>query len=207
MTKIDFKKELRQLYDSSTKDVSLVDVPPLNYLMVDGQGNPNTSQAYQEAIEALYAASYALKFKLKPSGLDYSVMPLEGLWWAEDMTQFSLDNKDIWQWTAMIMQPQPVTAELVTETLPEVEQKKKLPALARLRFESFHEGLSVQVMHLGPYAAEQPTIERLHLFISENGFEFNGKHHEIYLSDPRRSAPERLKTIIRQPVRQLLVGL
>jgi hypothetical protein len=209
MAKIDFKKELKHLYNASTKEVELVDVPPLNYLMIDGEGNPNTAQAYQDAVETLYMVSYGLKFMVKKSkaAIDYGVMPLEGLWWVDDMAQFSLDNRDIWKWTAMIMQPQVVTPELVAAALAEAEQKKQPPALTRLRFESFHEGLSAQIMHLGPYAAEAPTIEKLHRFIEEQGFELHGKHHEIYLSDPRRSAPEKLKTIIRQPIRPLLEGL
>ena len=130
-------------------------------------------------------------------------MPLEGLWWTDDMAQFSTENKGIWKWTAMIMQPEYVTKDLVTKAFEQVEKKKNPPALSKMRFESFHEGLSAQIMHIGPYSAEGPTIKKLHSFIKEKGYEFDGlvqKHHEIYLSDPRRTAPEKMKTVIRQPM-------
>lgn len=201
MAKIDLKKEWKHLYKPSKKAVSLVEVPPLNYLMIDGEGNPNTAQAYQDAIATLYPVAYALKFMLKEGGQDYVVMPLEGLWWTEDMSQFSLDDKDAWQWTAMILQPEPVTAAMVEEASRQAQQKKDLPALAKLRFAELTEGLSAQIMHIGPYAAEAPTIEKLHAFIAENHYQRRGKHHEIYLSDPRRAKPENIKTIIRQPIR------
>lgn len=202
MVKIDFKKELKHLYRSSAKEVALVDVPEMNFLMIDGRGDPNTAQEYQEALEALYAVSYALKFMVKKSeaAIDYVVMPLEGLWWTEDMTEFSMDDKDMWKWTAMIMQPEYVTRAFVDEALPEVEEKKNPPALSKTRFESYHEGLAVQIMHIGSYSEEAPTIEKLHAFAREKGHQLRGKHHEIYLSDPRRTAPDRLKTVIRQPV-------
>lgn len=203
MAKIDLKKELKHLYKPSAKEVVVVDVPEMNFLMIDGSGDPNTAQEYQDAIEALYAVSYALKFMVKKgeAAIDYVVMPLEGLWWTDDMSQFSADNKDIWKWTAMIMQPEYVTKDLVDEALKQVEKRKNPPALSKIRFESFHEGLGVQIMHIGPYAAEAPTIEKMHGFAKEEGYELRGKHHEIYLSDPRRSAPEKMKTAIRQPVR------
>lgn len=202
MVKIDFKKELKHLYGSSAKEVALVDVTEMNFLMIDGRGDPNTSQEYQEAIEALYAVSYALKFMVKKSeaAIDYVVMPLEGLWWTEDMTEFSMDDKDIWKWTAMIMQPEYVTRAFVDEALREVEEKKNPPALSKTRFESYHEGLAVQIMHIGPYSEEAPTIEKLHAFAQEKGYQLRGRHHETYLSDPRRTAPDRLKTVISQPV-------
>lgn len=203
MSKVDFKKEMKHLYRPSAREVSVVDVPPMNFLMVDGTGDPNLSQEYQQAMEVLFSLSYALKFRVKGSiGADYVVMPLEGLWWTDDPHQFNIDNKEIWRWTAMIMQPEYVTDELFEEVRAEVRKKKDLVALDEVRFEPYHEGLSVQIMHIGPYAAEEPTIARLHRFITENGYELNGKHHEIYLSDPRRTAPEKLKTVIRQPVRE-----
>ena len=202
MTKIDFKKELKHLYNPSEKKVEIVDARMMNFLMIDGSGDPNTAQEYKDAVEALFAVSYALKFMVKKErGVDYGVLPLEGLWWTEDMTQFSVENKDVWKWTSMIMQPEYVTEDLVSKALEQVEKKKNPPALPKIRFESFHEGLSAQIMHIGPYSAEGPTIERLHNFIKENGYKLKGKHHEIYLSDPRRSAPERMKTVIRQPMR------
>lgn len=202
MTKTDFKKELKHLYNPSAKEVVIVDVPKVNFLMIDGAGDPNTAQEFEDAVEALYAVSYALKFMIKrEKQIDYIVMPLEGLWWVDDMTQFSMENKDIWKWTQMIMQPEFVTIDLVEKALEQAEKKKNPPALSKIRFESLHEGLSAQIMHIGPYSAEGPTIEKLHNFIRENGYEPRGKHHEIYLSDPRKSAPEKMRTVIRQPMK------
>ncbi len=206
MLKIDWKKELKHLYRPSARALVAVDVPAMNFLMIDGAGDPNSAQEYQQAVEALYAVAYALKFMVKkgPAAVDYGVMPLEGLWWVDDMRQFSVDDKGAWQWTMMIMQPEHVTEALLEEALEQVRVKKDPAALARMRFESYHEGLSAQIMHVGPYAAEAPTIEKIHRFIAENGYQLRGKHHEIYLGDPRRTAPERLKTIIRQPMGDLL---
>lgn len=128
-------------------------------------------------------------------------MPLEGLWWVDDMTQFSTDNKDAWQWTMMIMQPQYVTWELFNEVLAQVEKKKGLSALSKMRFMSMHEGLSAQIMHIGPFSEEGPTVGKIHNFIKKNGHELRGRHHEIYLSDLRKEAPEKMKTVLRQPVK------
>jgi hypothetical protein len=188
------------LYKPSKKEFSLVDVPPMNFLMVDGHGNPNTVPEYPQAIEALYAMAYTIKFTLKPSGIDYGVPPLESLWWMEGTPGFNPAAKDNWDWTAMIMQPEWVTTSLVEQTRGEVMKKKDPPALPRLRFESYHEGLSVQILYIGPYADEGPTIARMHDHIADLGYHLHGKHHEIYLGDPRRSAPEKLRTIIRQPI-------
>jgi len=204
VTKIDLRKELKQLYNPPAKEVVLVEVPDMNFLMVDGSGDQNTAQEYQDALNALYNVSYTLKFLIKKEmSIDYPVMALKGLWWTNNMLEFSMDNKDIWQWTSMIMQPGCVTAELVTRVCEELKQKKDLPALSKLRFERFHEGVSAQIMHIGPYTAEKPTIEKLHAYMQAHGYEFNGKHHEIYLGDPRRAAPEKLKTVLRQPVKRV----
>ena len=204
MKKIDFKKELKHLYKPSAKEVAIIDVPEMNFLMIDGVGDPNTAQEYKDAVEALYAVSYALKFMIKKGekAIDYGVMPLEGFWWVDDMTQFSMNNKDIWKWTAMIMQPEYVTEDLFNKALEQVEKKKNPPALSKIRFGSFHEGLAAQIMHIGSYSEEGPTIKKLHNIIKENGCKLRDKHHEIYLSDPRRSAPEKMKTVIRQPIKQ-----
>lgn len=202
MKKIDFKRELKHLYNPSAKKVETVNVPVMRFLMIDGSGDPNIAQEYKDAVEALFAVSYALKFMVKRGkGVDYGVLPLEGLWWTDDMTQFNIENKETWKWTAMIMQPEYVTEDLVGKSFKQVEMKKNPPALSKLRIESFHEGLSAQIMHIGPYSNEGPTIERIHNFIKKNGYEMNGRHHEIYISDPRRSAPERMKTVIRQPMK------
>ncbi len=203
MVKVDLRQDLKHLYNPSARQVSVVDVPPINFLILDGAGDPNVSPDYQQAIEALFALSYALKFRVKKVvGVDYAVMPLEGLWWTDDPRQFSLNNKGLWKWTAMMMQPEYVTGDLFADVLDEVKEKKGLVALARVRFETFHEGLSAQIMHIGPYAAEEPTIARLHDFIRESGYEPRGRHHEIYLSDPRRTAPEKMRTVLRQPVQK-----
>ncbi|UCE14202.1 MAG: GyrI-like domain-containing protein [Candidatus Heimdallarchaeota archaeon] len=206
MSKIDLKKELKNYYSGvSAKEFSIVDVPPLNFLMIDGQGYPGTSQEYQDAMMTLYPLSYTLKFMMKKKGKDYVVMPLEGLWWAKDMMVFTeafMERKDEWLWTSMIMQPEFITQEMVDKAIEEVKKKKDPAALSKVRFEVYNEGLSVQILYFGSYADEGPTIERLHTFIHDQGYELRGKHHEIYLSDPRRTKPEKLKTIIRQPVKK-----
>jgi len=202
MAKINFKEELKHLYNPSAREIAAVKIPKMNFLMIDGKGNPNTAQEYKDAVEALFSVSYALKFQVKrEKGLDYGVLPLESLWWVDDMTEFTPAQKDKWKWTSMIMQPKSVKTESVNNTFEQVEKKKNLPALSKMRFESFLEGLSAQIMHIGPYSAEGPTIEKLHAFIKKKGYELRGRHHEIFLSDPRRSKPERLKTIIRQPMK------
>lgn len=200
-TKIDLKKEYKTLYQPSKKQVEQVDVPALNYLMIDGAGDPNHSPAYREAVEALFAVSYTAKFMIKKGELaiDYAVMPLEGLWWAEDMTTFSRNDKSQWQWTMMIMQPNWVDRAIVDQAIAQVKKKKNLAALSKIRFECFHEGRCAQIMHIGPFSEEGPTIQRVHAFI-EARTALSGKHHEIYLSDIRRADPSRWKTIIRQPM-------
>jgi len=201
MKKIDFKKDLKRLYQPATKEVVMVEVPSMNFLMIDGRGDPNTSKSYQEAVEALFSVSYAIKFKVKKTlAIDFGVMPLEGLWWADDMANFSVDDKSGWQWTMMIMQPEFVSTALVCDTIAEVKKKKKLPALDLLRIEPFAEGKSAQILHIGPFSAEGPTVDKVHAFIAVNG-KLSGKHHEIYLSDIRKADPAKWKTVIRQPLR------
>jgi hypothetical protein len=200
-SKIDYKSELKSLYAPSAKAFSLVDVPPMNFLMVDGAGNPNTSTHYNEAVNALYAVAYAIKFAVKKQlNRDYTVMPLEGLWWAEDMGSFLTREKDEWQWTMMVMQPEMVTPEIVQTCMEQVAQKKALPALPNVRFERYEEGKAAHILYTGSYDDETETIANLHRFIESNGYQLRGKHHEIYLNDPRRVSPEKLKTVIRQPV-------
>lgn len=204
-SKLDLKKEQKHLYSPSAKEVTLVEVPAMNFLMADGAGDPNTSPVFQEAVEVLYSLSYTLKFMVKKGqGIDYAVLPLEGLWWAEDMGAFAPEtmDKNRWLWTLMIRQPEYVNPELFDQAREQVIKKKPLPYLARVRWENFTEGLSAQILHVGPYATEHSTIEKIHAFMKDQGYNFNGRHHEIYLSDPRRTAPEKLKTIIRQPVKK-----
>jgi len=202
MEKVDLKKQLKEFYNASPKEVTVVDIPVMNFIMVDGQGSPNNSSEYIAAIEALFSVSYTLKFMIKKSRkIDYGVMPLEGLWWAEDMTKFSADRKDEWKWTAMIMQPRYVTSEDVKVAIEQIKKKKDLPAIAKLRFESFFEGKVAQIMYVGPYSGEGATIAKIHAFIQNSGYTLSGKHHEIYLNNPSRIAPEKLRTIIRQPMK------
>jgi len=203
MKKIDYKKELKHLYNPSSKTVEMVEVPEMNFLMIDGQGDPNTATAYSDAIEALYAVAYALKFMVKKGQLqiDYGVMPLEGLWWVDDMSQFDINEKSNWKWTVLIMQPEHVTHDLFALACEQVKKKKNLPALPTVRFEVFSEGQAAQTMHHGPFSEEGPTVERIHEFIRDNGYSRTGKHHEIYLNDMRKVAPERCRTVIRQPMK------
>lgn len=198
---IDLKKELKHLYQPSAKEVGQVQVPSMNFLMIDGEGDPNTSQSYAETVEALFAVSYTIKFMVKKGALaiDYGVMPLEGLWWADDMSSFSVSDKSKWKWTMMIMQPSFVTEEIIVNAIVEVKKKKDLPSLEKLYVEEFSEGLCSQILHIGPFSEEGPTIERVHQYIDTRG-KRTGKHHEIYLSDIRKADPAKWKTIIRQPM-------
>ena len=198
----DLKKELKPLYNPSAKEVSSVEVPAMNFLMIDGEGDPRDSETFAAATEALYSASYAVKFALKrsDSNLDYVVMPLEGLWWLADDAEYDPDApRDNWRWTLMIMQPERVSAALIEQSLAEVKKKKPSPAIEGLRCERYDEGRAAQLLHLGPYSAEWPNVMRVHEFIIQSGHKLHGKHHEIYLGDPRRTAPEKLRTVLRQP--------
>jgi hypothetical protein len=197
--KVDYKKELREFYNPPKKN-GFVDIPEMNYLMIDGKGNPNTSPDFQAAIEALFSVSYTTKFLSKKSGLDYVVMPLEALWYMDNMSEFGNSSKDEWQWTAMIMQPAHVSEALIQEAIEIVRKKKDIASLDKIRFQPYHEGLSVQILYVGPFDDEHPTIVKLHQHAAENGYAVTGKHHEIYLSDFRRVEPNKLKTIIRQPI-------
>jgi len=205
MAKLDLKKENKLLYYPKVDEVSVVKVPEMNFLMMDGKGDPNTSKEYQEAMESIFPVSYKVKFMSKnEKSQDYVVMPLEGLWWVDNMENFSIEDKTNWNWTVMIRQPDFITESMVKDAINEVKEKKDSPALDKLKFEKFKEGSAAQIMHIGPYFLEGPTVEKLHNYIHENGHEFEGcqpgeKHHEIYISDIRRTKPERLKTVIRQP--------
>jgi hypothetical protein len=199
---LDLTKTHKSLYAPSAKEPVMVTVPAFNYLMLDGKGNPNGNPQYQAVVEALYQFSYGLKFAIKKAGgVDYKVMPLEGLWWAADMAQFSMERKDEWLWTMLILQPDPVTTEWVEKIRGQLLAKKEAsPLVSQVGFETYHEGACVQIMHLGPYADEGPNIARMHAYAHEMGYRLRSKHHEIYLSDPRRAAPEKMRTVLRQPV-------
>ncbi len=200
--KLDFKKKLKQFYSVSAAGVVQVDLPPLRYLMIDGKGDPNTSVEYAHAVEALFTVSFTAKFAVKKGaeGTDYAVMPLEGLWWAEDLSAFVAGDKQNWNWTMMILQPSLATDAVINDAIAQVARKKKLPALAKLRLEEFSEGRCAQILHVGPFSEEGPTIVRLHEFIKARSG-LTGKHHEIYLSDIRRADSKRWKTILRQPMK------
>lgn len=204
MEKIDFKKSHKELYQAPTGDFALIDVPVLTFVKVDGQGDPNSSPAFKEAVEWLYAVSYGMKFAAKASlGRDYVVPPLEGLWWADDPESFIQRRKEEWRWTIMIMVPDFVGPDLF-DAATQKASKKLGPAPESLRLEPYAEGLSLQILHIGSYDDEGPTLCRLHQeVIPSQGFAFNGHHHEIYLSDARKTPPAKLKTILRQPVRPM----
>lgn len=202
MEKYDVKTAHKALYSPPKSDFVVVDVPPMQYFAVEGEGDPNTASAYVEAIEALYSTSYAVKFQSKKElGRDFVVAPLEGLWRADDMSAFTSRDKSAWQWTMMINQPEWITEEMMQQAVEKARAKNDNPVLAKLRLLTLTEGTVVQILHIGSYDDEAPTLARLHdEYIPNNGFVFNGDHHEIYLSDARRTAPEKLKTVLRQPV-------
>lgn len=214
MEKLDLKKDLKHLYAPSPKKIELLDIPGMKFILIDGAiepgQSPGTSPLFEENTGALYSAAYTLKFtaKLRPENpVDYPVMALEGLWWVEDGT-FDIQKPGNWKYTVMIMEPDFITAEMFTEALAQMRKKKgDQPAFSRLRLESFHEGLCVQTMHIGPYAAEPATVQKMQAFMLENKCQdlvgLGGKHHEIYLGDPRRADPSKLKTVLRHPVKKV----
>ncbi|MEU2385455.1 GyrI-like domain-containing protein [Streptomyces sp. NPDC012461] len=198
----DVKRALPACYAPRNTDWELVDIPELRFLAVDGRGDPNTAPAYREAVEALYPVAYTVKFaSRKELGRDFVVGPLEGLWWADSMDDFLARRKDNWQWTLLINLPDWVPDPLVDEARHAALTKKKRPAIESVRTETLHEGLSAQVLHIGSYDDETPALTRLHgEYLPAHGLRETGLHHEIYLSDPRRTRPDRLRTILRQPV-------
>jgi hypothetical protein len=202
--KVDFKKELKELYNPKAGVFSLVKVPKLQYLMVDGHGDPNKVVEYQEAVQALFSVSYTLKFKSKNElGKDYVVPPLEGLWWSDNFDDFRSRRKNKWSWTMMIMVPDWLGKKEFKEAVGTVRSKKQDIKVERLRLESLNEGLSVQIMHIGSYDDETPTLLKLHdEWLPEHGLKETLKHHEIYIGDPRKTPAAKLKTVLRQPVRK-----
>lgn len=200
--KIDLKKQHKAFF-APKKTPGIVEIPALPYLMIDGAGAPE-SEAFKDAVAALFSAAYTLKFLVKGSGrTDFAVAPFGARWWADDMSAFVAGRRDDWQWTVMIMQPDHVTAADLDATLAELSRKKKrVPTHDKLRLETLEEGTCVQVLHLGPYADEGPVIAGMHAYAEEQGYALTGKHHEVYLSDPRRTAPEKLKTVLRQQLKK-----
>lgn len=203
MTRYDVKRELRQCYDPTNTDWALVDVPAQQFLAVDGRGDPNTSADYARAVEALYAVAYTIKFSSKRVlGRDFVVGPLEGLWWSDRPEVFTTREKDAWNWRMLISQPDWVTEDLIEEAKQTALAKKRLPAIADVRRETLHEGTSAQLLHIGAYDDEGPALARLHHeYLPAHNLRMSGHHHEIYLNDPRRTEPAKLRTILRQPVR------
>ena len=199
-TTIDHTRTLRDLY-GAPREPTLVDVPELAFLMIDGHGDPNTAATYREAIDALYGVSFTMRFAVTAGGGPaYKVMPLESLWWSVDGVGPLAADRSAWSWTAMIMQPPPVTAAAIEAAKATAAARRPLPAVERMRWARLREGRAAQMMYVGPWRDEGPAIARLHAFIAARGLVPTGLHHEIYLGDPRRTAPERLRTIIRQPV-------
>jgi hypothetical protein len=206
MEKLDLKKLYKTLYSPSAKANTIIDVPPLNFIMVDGHGDPNTAPVYVEAIQTLYSLAYTLKFHCKTTlERDFTVMALEGLWWVPDMRDFSTSKKSDWDWTMMILQPDFITPALFEEAKRLAVAKGKAPLADIARLETYDEGTSVQIMYFGPYADEGPTIAKMHQYAKDQGYGLDGKHHEIYMSDARKVAPEKNKTIIRQPIKKVIV--
>ena len=204
MKKVDFKEELKHLYQPLEDELAIVNVPPMNFLMIDGLGDPNRSVEFKQSIEALYTVSYVIKYAVEKSKLeiDYGVMPLEGIWWCESDKHYRLEDAEKWLWTLMIMQPDYVHRDLVEAAIKEAEKQRNLPALPDMRFDSFFEGPAVQLLHRGLFYEEAATLEKVHTYIRENDLIFGGRHHEIYLSDIRRQEQDRWRTIIRQPVKK-----
>jgi hypothetical protein len=202
MANIDYKKVLSQLYKPSAKKVSELDVPPMNFLMIDGKGSP-ASQLYADSVAVLYSLSYGLRAISKAKGIVYTVMPLEGLWEEEGRTghEIGVRDKSNFVWTIMIMQPKHITEAMVSQVRESVRKTKNPSRLDDVRFESFHEGLSLQIMHIGSYDDEPETVQRILDKMKESDYTYNGKHHEIYLNDSRKVEALKLKTIIRYPIR------
>lgn len=205
MSPYDPKRELEQPYAPKNRVWELVDVPAQQFLAVDGVGNPNTAAEYASAVEALYAVAYTLKFACKRGeGRDFVVAPLEGLWWADDYEAFTIRAKDTWHWTMLISQPEWITKDMVENAKQAALAKKKLPRIADLRHHTLQEGRCAQVLHIGSYDDEAPLLAELHQhYLRANGLREAGLHHEIYLSDPRKTDSAKLKTVLRQPVSAL----
>ncbi|MET9778529.1 GyrI-like domain-containing protein [Streptomyces sp. NPDC006367] len=201
-TKYDVKRELKAYYAPKNTDWELVDVPELRYLAVDGHGDPNTSAAYRGAVEALYSVAYTVKFASKGElGRDFVVGPLEGLWWADDWDDFLARRKDDWHWRMLINVPGWITDGMIEDARRAALARKGFPAIADVRAQTLREGTSAQVLHIGSYDDETPVLTRLHReYLPANNLRETGLHHEIYLSDPRRTDPARLRTVLRQPV-------
>lgn len=205
MNKLDFKQINKPFYTPKAGRPEILSIPNMQFASISGEGDPNTSSSFQDAIKALYSLVYGLKFSRKKAGLepDFTIGALEGLWWTKSGKQYDVGAKGDWQWTLMIWLPEFITASEFTQFVAKLSVSKPNPMLASARLIMFEEGQVVQILHIGPYDAEQPSVQLMHAFAADQGFAQSGKHHEIYLGDPRRSAPEKLRTIIRHPISKI----
>ena len=199
VAKLELRKTLKEFYNPPTNEPMLVKLPPMKYVMVDGRGEPG-GESFTRAMSVLYSVAYTMKFRAKKLlKKDYDMMAPEGLWWMKG-DKFDTNQRDKWLWTLMIVVPDFVNDKLFKESVEEVRKKKNPPGLDLARLETFNEGTSVQIMHIGPYSSEPESIAKLDDYAKERGYKLAGKHHEIYLGDPRRAAPSKLRTIVRHPV-------
>jgi len=196
--KLELRKTMKKFYNPPAGEAVLVELPPLKYIMVDGDGEPG-GESFQQAMSALYNIAYTMKFRSKRLlKKDYDMMAPEGLWWMKG--KIDMNKRDKWLWTLMILVPDFITTKMFSDAVDEVRRKKNPPGLDRARLETLNEGKCVQMMHIGPYAAEPESIAKMDAYAKEHGYKMVGKHHEIYLGDPRRAAPSKLKTVLRHPV-------
>lgn len=202
MTHYDVKRDLKECYAPKNSEWALVEVPRQLFIALDGHGDPNTSDEFARAVEALYAVAYTIKFASKRSlDADFVVGPLEGLWWADDPRAFITRAKDTWRWRMLISQPDWITEDMIADATQTALAKKRLPAIAEVRRETLHEATSAQLLHNGPYDDEGPALATLHDdYLPAHNLRASGLHHEVYLSDRRKADPAKLKTILRQPV-------
>ena len=207
MKKLDLRKKYKSLYVPPARKVVSVEVPSLQFAMISGVIEPGKlpgeSVAFEQAMQALYGVAYTLKFmsKLRPRNpIDYPVMALQAQWWVSRGSY--LDPKQPWKFNAMILQPDHITQHMFGEAVARAGEKRPNPALRRLKLRRFREGLCVQALHIGAYADEPRTLRKMEEFAAEQGLTYHGKHHEIYLGDPMRASPEKLRTVLRHPVRR-----
>jgi len=201
MPAYDVKRDLKTCYAPRNTEWALVDVPDQQFIAIDGRGDPRTAPAYAAALEALYAVAYTVKFTNKAAGRDFVVGPLEGQWWSDHPDAFTSDARETWQWRMLISMPAWVTTTMIDEARDTALAKKKAPAIAEVRHAALSEGHCAQALHHGPYTDEAPLLARLHdEWLAEHGLAMSGLHHEVYLTDARRTAPEKLRTVLRQPV-------
>ena len=208
MNKIDLRKQYKEFYNPPADHVTIVTIPTFQFVMIDGRiepgTTPGTSPSFQQAMDVLYGAAYTLKFMSKlrrENPIDYTVMGLEALWWIED-GEFDITKPDNWYWTAMILQPDHITDDMFREAQIKIKEKKPNPGIDKLRLDKFNEGLCVQIMHVGPYATEPITVKKMGEFTAQNGYQMQHKHHEVYIGNPLRADPARLKTILRHPIKR-----